>query len=1339
MALNLKKLLQESFAQANPFDGGRTAATVRAGYTKAPPAQTRNTGGFSVGVANPQQRIATNAPAPVLPKINVQVPTQTPAIRVGNTQISQSPTLTNKPLYDNNRANQLRSQVNPVMDRLNIFNANTASDRLNRLTQGQPELYQEQQRQLGNMRPANNIVGATLGNSTRLLNSAFALGSGLSGLGQIGASSVFGNDQDYADTVNRVYAQQQRQLSPTAGIGGTGTFFNSADEAANIGIGDLSKKIVGGAVGTVGELAPIPATRLVRGANLINRAAKVGTVSSGANIAADAGNQLVTTGQIDPRQTAIAAASGFALGAGLPLVPPTTRLVGRGAQSVARGAQVAEQRAFTPRATLKDQQVLRDYSDYLAGAKPFGADTNQLIADARQVGAKHGIDLTNGSLVDRLERSNSVLDQIGAKSREVGSTPVGGPLIPIPKGRKATGRQNQASPKQEVSRGKAPAPSKRSQLIDSKSVSSTTKLNTKRLKLQDEATQRLDKETTDVVERLSNKEVAEIAKNAGMDIKSYGVAKTRTKIAEQLNVRNKIGTIEQRIIDAKAIGAGNDEIAGLMRESAEMGRISRSQGTDLGRQLQARRIIADQLATPQQRIFRLLDEAGVDPDKYAQRLASVDFDNANEVVKAYRDLVPAKFGDWLDKYRYTNMLSSPLTHIVNIASNAQGLLGVAPVQKLYEGGVDAVRSAINGKERTRFASEAGAYVKGAIKSLPEAKQKFADVLSGKQSIDTPDADAIRHGKLAYSGAKGVADTILSVIPKFLEAADQFSMTASRSGERAALQARESKGVKVAGDLEGKVEDAAKYRVFRQDLGKEGQGGFLDAMDWIPLQLLAARRHKNPIVSNISKFIVPFVTTPTNLFKQGIEYSPAGILTLKGNSDKTAQLAKMAMGSTVIALGAGALAAQDGITFSEPVNAKERDAFRAEGKQAYSVKIGDKWVSYSKLHPAIAFNLAVVGAVKDAQDKNAISQDQGDKILQTASSVLGFFRDQSYMKSVGDFTSSLQLKDGGDLTSAFASMGSNVANQLVPFKSLVSWVGRQVDPTQRKTDYTKSAPEQIYQNIVKDIPGLNKNVQARIDPYTGQPVKNDNPILNSFSPVRMTNDKGYGNTTGLNQDQREQIRDLPADQKETFRQKVLEEKVQDKHQNSEKESIKKVSNSGKLSNGKVAGTIGNELVTKDNQSEWDEAKRKYDFKQSGKKSQVIGDTYYFKTKSGTISSEPKYKHDYDVNNSDNDLTLSRAKADEDVNSWLDTAEKQLDNLHRYKQKLDPELDREEINSIAKKEDALTREAIKYHGYGGFTKPKSGKSVAKSAYKLSDILGADQSVNKSLRQLLKEAHL
>ncbi|WP_434127491.1 hypothetical protein, partial [Enterococcus faecium] len=77
------------------------------------------------------------------------------------------------------------------------------------------------------------------------------------------------------------------------------------------------------------------------------------------------------------------------------------------------------------------------------------------------------------------------------------------------------------------------------------------------------------------------------------------------------------------------------------------------------------------------------------------------------------------------------------------------------------------------------------------------------------------------------------------------------------------------------DIERLAETEAAYRLFRDDLGDNRESKVLDALDYIANNIQRAKYNKNPVVSMTAKFTLPFVKTPTNILKQGIEYTPFG--------------------------------------------------------------------------------------------------------------------------------------------------------------------------------------------------------------------------------------------------------------------------------------------------------------------------------------------------------------------------------------------------------------------------------------------------------------------------------
>lgn len=615
--------------------------------------------------------------------------------------------------------------------------------------------------------------------------------------------------------------------------------------------------------------------------------------------------------------------------------------------------------------------------------------------------------------------------------------------------------------------------------------------NTDRLNISKEAKQAVTREVQNagkqleatVGKRLSNKEVIAVADNTAKVLnRTVTREQTADRIAANLNLRRKVAAA------AKDGKIGPDFIELWMKD--------KSQASDIARQLQARRINA----APKEAglIDTILDgiykEIGFS-DEVIGAAKGVDFNDPKQATDFYRKFVKPKASEWIDLLRYNSMLSSPQTHINNAVSNFQGTGILAPIEKTITGVLDATRSALTGSERQYFVGEGVEFAKGYYSNLKQATQRFTDVLRGKALNQNPD---VRNIPLATSGVKAVTEKVLAFPMKLLEASDQFFTALTEGGSKQALTYRASKGAKV-GNIEQAASEEAAKRLFRSESGLKEQGYVLDAIDKVTNTVQALRNSDNTIVSTIAKFTLPFVRTPMNILKQGIEYSPAGVITLPGASNKTEQLSKLIMGLGA-ASGVATLLGSDRLTWAEPTDPDQKAAFRAAGRQAYSVKVGDKWVSYSKLHPALAFNFALVSAIDDSIKNKKLSQSQGDSILAAFAKWGNFIADQSYLKSIGDFVAATK----GD-ASGWSKYVSNYPQQIIPFRALMSWVTRLTDPVQRQADPNGSALEKQMQQLMSQIPGLSDNVPERTD-LQGNPIENQNRILNSVSPLRITTSK-----------------------------------------------------------------------------------------------------------------------------------------------------------------------------------------------------------------------------------------
>lgn len=520
---------------------------------------------------------------------------------------------------------------------------------------------------------------------------------------------------------------------------------------------------------------------------------------------------------------------------------------------------------------------------------------------------------------------------------------------------------------------------------------------------------------------------------------------------------------------------------GITPKFLEQLEIISSVAADAGRRLQSFNIGAEDI-TIKEKVLRDILKVGADANEVLKAGKNVDWNDAKQITDFYRKFKPATLADMLDEYRYTNMLSSPSTHITNAFSNLLQTAVLAPVEKSVRGAVSFAESRLTGKEQEYFARQGVDYARGYWKALPEALNKFVSTLKGTEGITKPDLDLI-----PTSTSK--IRQIYTLPLQALEASDQFFRTLVKGGEMESLKTQGITGARAT----KLAEQSADYRTFRQAFdpnGTLGQNKVLQVWDkW------------NTAIQNLrnvpgGKYLVPFLQTPTNILKQGVEYSPLGFSTVKGSANPTEQLAKAIIGTSIFS-GAYALADSGLTTWDTPTNPTEKAEFYAAGLQPYSIKIGDRWVSYSKLGP-LSYPIAMASALKWAKD-NGAGEDQLATIGGSISGTLGFFADQSFVRGIGDIIDAVK----GDEYKQARGL-SNIPAQMVPYRSAMGWIARLVDPVYRKTS-GGSVLEQVQKSIVSQIPYASKTLEAYKTPFGTESVRQF-PWTNAVSPLSISQEK-----------------------------------------------------------------------------------------------------------------------------------------------------------------------------------------------------------------------------------------
>lgn len=596
---------------------------------------------------------------------------------------------------------------------------------------------------------------------------------------------------------------------------------------------------------------------------------------------------------------------------------------------------------------------------------------------------------------------------------------------------------------------------------------------------------------------MTNKEVEDFAKmNPGLTLNQTTREASLKSNAALLQAR-------QELAHSLDIGASNEDvIKNFFQVKTTL--------TDLGRSLQKASINADpesQGVLP--RILQSIYKVNKNVDDILEAAKGVDFNDYNQAVKFYRQFIEPTAGDWIDLVRYNSMLSSPKT-LANISLGNLGTSAIVrPIVKATAGLVDYLTPG----EQTHFVGEGGAYLKGYFGSLREATEQFTNVMTGKLDPKMLDFSV----PIATDGVKGNIVKAANFFSTLHNALYQFFNTLAKSGETDSLLFKETQGVKVP-LLDATAQAGADYSTLRSALHPEGQGGLLNAIDSFAGMIKQARNSNNPWLSWPAKVTLPFITIANNMAKQMIEYSPVGFGTMIGAEDKTTQFTKAILGTAGF-FAAAQIATTNNSTWSLPTDAKEKDAFLASGRQPYSVRIGNHWVSYTKLPPAISVPLALASAYVYVQSHDTSKLTTMDNLMKTVAESQKFFADESYVKNIGDAWATIQ----GDQARA-TSLISSFTQQFIPMRAFLGWLANLTDPNQREPNQSKGIIAKQFDSFMEQMPGLRETLPIRKD-IQGQPIPNQNRFENSMNPLPTTNvrdkqEKYYSDLEKFKQNNRE---------------------------------------------------------------------------------------------------------------------------------------------------------------------------------------------------------------------------
>ncbi len=528
-----------------------------------------------------------------------------------------------------------------------------------------------------------------------------------------------------------------------------------------------------------------------------------------------------------------------------------------------------------------------------------------------------------------------------------------------------------------------------------------------------------------------------------------------------------------------------------VREQAAVQETVHGLTAEAGRALRSFRQSFAEAGTDAQKMEALLKKVGGkdNAEKIAKLLGQLDVNDPIAVNKFIQSLSKPHIGDYLTEIFYNSILSGPKTHIVNSLSNTFNAI-FSPIERTVSALVDLPLSAIQGRARQRFFNEVSADVFGAIKGIPDGFRQFAYVIKNGISLDE-----ITKWEQRTPAFKGKLGAVVTFPSRMLQGADALMKSVNM---RAAINA-EAHRIASISKLTGKAFDdrvaellsnptaemlaeatkVAEYRLFRAPLGKTGQA------------LMKARESVDILGVKPGRFLVPFIRTPMNLVKYGLERTPLGFGNPKlwqnlatKNPEAADQLARAVIGS--IGVAAIAWYAKEGkITGAPPRSAAERERFYREGKQPYAIRVGEFWVSYQRLEPfnQLLSQVAIIVDAIQSKDKTA------EKKIEDAVNTFGQnFVSQTYMSSLSDLLNMLAEPEryAGNWLNRFAMA------MVVPMSSASRTAAQMLDDVVRD-------PQNVFETIEANIPGLSKNVQAKITAL-GEDVKRKSP---PWFPINVT--------------------------------------------------------------------------------------------------------------------------------------------------------------------------------------------------------------------------------------------
>lgn len=594
--------------------------------------------------------------------------------------------------------------------------------------------------------------------------------------------------------------------------------------------------------------------------------------------------------------------------------------------------------------------------------------------------------------------------------------------------------------------------------------------------------------------------------------------KNLPKVTKEVNssLDKKIGTLDDtEIANAMAVAKQHDA-KGSFDQAQQIYDKLAEHGTKQGQAIQAFSLLSNR--TPEgmkYQALRSLKKAGVVLDEADQKKLQTLIENVKktqpgevrdrgvfEIFDFVTKKTPTSKGDKLVNLWRAGLLTAPKTTFGNLLGNSSE----AATRNLWTNPVAAVTdgffSMFTGKRtKTLTGGQSSGAKEGFKKGADYMRTGFDPRRSPNLKYDAP-------ARVNYDNK--ILDTYVNGVYRWMGSGDQPFYYAARNQAIKDLATADAKNLKLTGKAKddyltmarkdpnwqpqtfktkSNQTEAAKYSVYQNEtaIGQMASG------------LKKSAKQKSTTAGAIADFVLPFTQVPSAVAMRIIDRTPVGIAREIVSQVHTKSFDQRAMseaiGNGTFGIGvfsAGvALSKAGDITGAYPQDPKERKLWESEGKQPYSVRVGNRWYSLNYMQPFGTLLAMGDGFNKDIKDGKSTGEAWNSVGANAAKSV----ENQSFLKGINGVLSAVN-----DPERFATSYTTNTAASVVPnfIRSAASASDSKQRTVKGVTDGLKGA-----------IPGVRQSLPAKQDMFGNDLASKDNfpnMYINPLSPSRIKNAK-----------------------------------------------------------------------------------------------------------------------------------------------------------------------------------------------------------------------------------------